>query len=358
MTTLNWLTDAAKTICDASIQAATEHQQQLTKPAGSLGQLETLTIRFAGFQGVAKPVINHKYVRIFAGDHGIAANGVSAFPQEVTAQMVHNFLSGGAAISVLSQQHHADFKVCNMGLIDSPAASALTAHPLLESINVGKGTHDFSTQPAMTQPQLEACLEAGKQCAENFQHTQSVFVGGEMGIGNTTSASAIYSVLLALTPTQSVGPGTGVNNNVIKQKAALIKQAIKLHGVTNQTAFNQKPLEVLRTLGGFEIAALVGAYIHCAQRGIPILVDGFITTAAALVAMHINPTIKPWLVFTHCSAEPAHTLALRFFEQTPLIDLGLRLGEGSGAAVSLPILDMALNLHSNMATFASAGVDS
>jgi len=353
MTTLSRLTDSAKTLCNASIKAATAHQQQLTKPAGSLGQLETLAIRFAGFQGTPKPTLKHKYVRIFAGDHGIATQGISAFPQEVTAQMVHNFINGGAAISVLSQQQQADFKVFNMGLIDSPAAEALTAHPLLENINVGQGTQNFVTHAAMTHTQLEACLEAGKQCAAAFDSSHSVFVGGEMGIGNTTSASAIYSILLSLTPEQSVGPGTGVKDNVIKQKATFIAQAIKRHGVTKQT-----PLEVLRTLGGFEIAALVGAYIHCAQRGIPILVDGFITTAAALLAVHINPTVKPWLVLTHCSAEPAHRLALHFFDQAPLIDLGLRLGEGSGAAVSLPILDMALNLHNHMATFASASVDS
>lgn len=349
----DWLYSQIKSPSQAHVSSAWGRQSQLTKPQGSLGLLESIAAQFCGWQGVDAPQLNNLVVRVFAADHGVCAQGVSAFPQIVTTQMIANFCTGGAAVSVLSRHLNADFGVVNLG----------TAHPLLEVplqegtqlINhiIAPGTRDFSRQQAMSQKELAQALFAGRSTLEALIKSGRVdlFIGGEMGIGNTTSASAIYSALLNRCPELTVGPGTGVGNDGLEAKIRVIKQALVLHKDNLKD-----PLLVLQCVGGFEIAALVASYLYCAQRGIPVLVDGFICTAAALLAVHINPDVKSWFLFSHKSAEPAHQLALEYFDVQPLLDFGMRLGEGSGAVVAVPILKSAIQLHCEMATFAGASV--
>lgn len=321
---------------------ARRHQNSLTKPPGSLGKLEALAINFCGWQSTLKPTCDQVQITVFAGDHGIAQQGVSAFPQAVTAQMVLNFLAGGAAISVLAKQLKAEFEVVNCGV-----AEALSDAPGLVNDPIALGTQDFSLGPAMTHEQCLAAMALGAAQV----HDSQLFIGGEMGIGNTSAASAIFSVLLNQPATATVGPGTGLQRDGISQKQRIIEQSIELHKPDIHNA-----LDALRCLGGFEIAALVGAYIRSAQRGIPVLVDGFITTAAALVAVKLNPSVRHWLLFSHQSAEPAHRAALESMSATALLALDMRLGEGSGAAMAVPIIQNALRLHNDMATFQQAGV--
>ena len=322
--------------------AALGRQGILTKPAGSLGRLESLAIDFAGWQSKDLPRLDSISIRVYAADHGVCAQGVSAFPQEVTGQMVHNFLAGGAAISVLAKKMEADFEVVNLGI-----KSTIEDAPRLQNVPIARGTADFTKQPAMNDEQLITALNIGRDSVTD----SDLFIGGEMGIGNTCSASAIYSAMLSLPPSQTVGPGTGIDKQTMQQKANVIDTALNVH-----TGNLTSALDVLECLGGFEIAALTGAYIRAAQKKIPIIVDGFICTAAALIATNINASCRDWMIFAHQSAEPAHIKALQSLEAEPLLSLGLRLGEGSGAALTVPLIEQALLLHSNMATFDAAGV--
>lgn len=338
-----WFLDPAKAIHQADIDSAQSHQGQLTKPPGSLGQLEDIAVSFCAWQQSPTPECNNIQIAVFTADHGVCAQGVSAFPQAVTAQMVHNFTKGGAAISVLAKQLNAQFKVINLGLISALEDTAgLINTPLM------LGTNDFTQDSAMSKATLLDALAIGRDV---IAPDSQLFIGGDMGIGNTTAASAIYSVLLKESPESTVGPGTGVGKDGMALKRKALYKAFNLHG----EHMNQ-PLDVLQRLGGLEIAGLVGAYIACAQAGVPILVDGFITTAAALLATRINSSVRPWMMFAHKSAEPAHKLALESLNARPLLDLAMRLGEGSGAAVAAPIIISALALHNNMATFDTAGV--
>ena len=341
--TEKWFIEPAKAIHQADLDKARAYQLQLTKPPGSLGQLEDIAVKFCAWQNTTSPKCDNIQIAVFAADHGVCAQGVSAFPQAVTAQMVHNFTSGGAAISVLAKQLDAQFSVINLGLASAIENTAgLVNRPLMA------GTNDFTQAAAMSEYVLFEALVIGREIVDT---DAQLFIGGDMGIGNTTSASAIYSVLLKQPPEGTVGPGTGVSKEGMLVKCQALYQAFNLHG--EQLS---KPMDVLQRVGGLEIAGLVGAYIACAQAGIPILVDGFIATAAALLAKQINPTSLEWMMFAHRSAEPAHTLALDSLNATPLLDLGMRLGEGSGAAVATPIILSALALHNHMATFDSAGV--
>jgi len=268
-----------------AIQDARAHQLVLTKPAGSLGLLEDLAIQFSGWQSTNQPSCENIQICVFAGDHGVCEHGVSAFPQEVTGQMVQNFVAGGAAISVMAKQLNADFRVVNMGV-----ASDVKDAPILINSPLARGTSDFTKSPAMNLTTTLRALEAGRNQIgkdETLRVKPDLFIGGDMGIGNTTSASAIYSLLLELPPESTVGPGTGIDQNGITAKQSVLAKAIKLHA---EAAGD--PLQVLQRVGGLEIAGLTGAYIECAQQGIPILVDGFITTAAALLACKINPDLS------------------------------------------------------------------
>ncbi len=338
--------DALIAAPDATVLAtARERQAQLTKPPGSLGQLEELGIALAAMQGTQQPRADKVWITVFAGDHGVVAEGVSAFPQVVTVEMVRNFARGGAAISVLAQTWDARLEVVNVGTVDP-----LEELPGVLDARVGPGTANFVHDPAMTGDQLHEALMAGHDAAERAAiNGARLFVGGEMGIGNTTSAAALACSLLGLPAAQLAGPGAGLDTAGVAHKALVIERALARHR-------SDQPLTALQRLGGFEIAALAGAYLRCAQLGLPALVDGFITTAAALAAVRLRPDLAPWLFYAHCSAEPGHRRLLDALDAKPLLELGMRLGEGSGAAVAVPILRAAAALHAGMATFAEAGV--
>ena len=343
---MQWLTQPCLSPDTDFIDAATERQAQLTKPPAALGELETLAIRLAGLQRRAQPSVDKVHISVFATDHGVADEGVSAFPQAVTTQMVHNFLQGGAAISILAKQLGATLEIIDVG-IKTPLA-----HPQLIVQRAGNGTTNNALGAAMTSEQLQSALQAGFNAIERAQQAGAdLFIGGEMGIANTTTATALYCALLDLTPIETTGPGTGLNQVGIQHKKTVIQRILNLH----RSTFG-RPLEVLRCMGGFEIAALTGAYIHAGQCGIPVLIDGFISTAAALLAVRIQPSVADWLILSHTSAEPGHTYAVKALQQRPLLDLDMKLGEGSGAAVAVPLLRMACALHNQMATFAEAAI--
>jgi len=343
---LEWLQQPVKSIDQTYVEHASARQEQLTKPPGSLGRLESLAIRLAGLQGRESPQMERINITVFAADHGIAAQGVSAFPQSVTLEMIRNFSVGGAAISVISNQLGASLNVINLGTVEvGEEIAGVSYFPL------GHGTADFSQSPAMTEEQMAKALDIGRDVAIDAKNKSiDLFIGGDMGIANTTAATAMGCALLDLDPDDLTGPGTGLDEYGIRHKSEVIRAALVRHGHA------QQPLEILRHFGGFEIAALVGAYLACGQEGIPVLVDGFITTAAALLACRLNPDLQEWLLFSHTSAEPGHQLMLRSLNAEPILHLGMRLGEGSGAGVAVPLLRMACNLHNQMATFADAGV--
>lgn len=343
----SWWLHPCKAIDAAVYEQALARQQQLTKPAGSLGQLEALAVQLAGLQGQVKPSVEQVWIAIFAGDHGVVAEGVSAFPQAVTGQMLHNFVTGGAAISVLARQLDAQLEVVDLGTV-TPSLDL----PGVRHLNLGAGTANFVEGPAMTQAQGRQALQAGRDSVRRAQQGGAqLLIGGEMGIGNTTAASALACALLDCPVSEMTGPGTGLNAQGVSHKVAVIERALALHAAQRGDA-----LQTLFNLGGFEIAALVGAYLACAQEGIVVLVDGFICSVAALVATRLNPACRNWLVFGHRGAEPGHRHVLHSLDAQPLLDLGLRLGEGSGAALAVPMLRLACALHGQMATFAEAAV--
>lgn len=345
--TSQWLSAECAAIDKTAVLAAEARQGQLTKPPGSLGRLERLAVELAGMQGREYPALNTVAITVFAADHGVAAEGVSAFPQEVTTAMIANFSHGGAAISVLAAELGAKLEVVNVGALNDTDAL-----PRVVNRRVASGTANFCITGAMTPEQLRQALAAGREAIERAAAEEAeLFIGGEMGIANTTSATAIAAALLNIAPSQVAGPGTGLDADGVSHKVKVIERALALHRDDLS-----EPLEVLRRLGGFEIAALCGAFIAAAQRGMPVLVDGFIATAAALLALRINPQCEPWLLLSHASAEPGHAALVAATGKSPLLDLGMRLGEGSGAAVTVPLLRLACALHNNMATFAEAGV--
>ncbi|GGK43972.1 nicotinate-nucleotide-dimethylbenzimidazole phosphoribosyltransferase [Pseudomonas koreensis] len=342
-----WWLNPCKPVNAQIVEQAAARQQKLTKPAGSLGRLESVAVQLAGLQGQVKPTLEQVWIAIFAGDHGVVAEGVSAFPQEVTGQMLLNFVSGGAAISVLARQLDAQLEVVDLGTV-TPTLNL----PGVLHLNVGPGTANFAKGAAMTQAQGGLALQAGRDSVLRAKAAGAqLFIGGEMGIGNTTAASALACALLDCPVAHLTGPGTGLNAEGVSHKAQVIERALALHAAQRGDA-----LQTLFNLGGFEIAALVGAYLACAQEGVAVLVDGFICTVAALVAVRLNPACREWLLFGHRGAEPGHRHVLETLGAEPLLELGLRLGEGSGAALAVPLLRMACDLHGQMATFAEAAV--
>jgi nicotinate-nucleotide--dimethylbenzimidazole phosphoribosyltransferase len=345
--TETWWLNPCKASDALAYQQALARQQQLTKPAGSLGQLEALAVQLAGLQGRVKPTLEQVWIAIFAGDHGVVAEGVSAYPQAVTAQMLHNFVSGGAAISVLAQQLTAQLEVIDLGTV-TPSLNL----PGVRHLNIAAGTANFVNAPAMTEAQGRLALQAGRDSARRaLASGAQLFIGGEMGIGNTTAASALACALLDCPVSDLTGPGTGLDAQGVSHKVAVIERALAVHAAQRGDA-----LQTLFNLGGLEIAALVGAYLACAQDGIVVLVDGFICSVAALVATRLNPACREWLVFGHRGAEPGHRHVLHSLDAQPLLEIGLRLGEGSGAALAVPLLRLACALHGQMATFAEAAV--
>jgi len=342
-----WLNKPVPALNKEMRESALERQGMLTKPPGSLGRLEEIAVSLAAMQGELKPALDKVRIVVFAGDHGVVDEGVSAFPQVVTLEMIKNFARGGAAISVMAKQLDASLEVVDVG-----SAGELDALPGVVVQKAAAGTANFCQQPAMSEAQLSAALNAGREAVERgLAEGMQLFIGGEMGIGNTSPATAIAAALLKCDAEELAGPGTGLDASGVKHKAEVINRALKLHaGQLND------PLSILQHVGGFEIAALCGAYIAAAQNRVAILVDGFISSAAAMLALQLKPELIEWMFLAHASAEPGHQKMVEAIGQTPLLNMGMRLGEGSGAAVAVTLLRSAIALHNNMATFAEAGV--
>ena len=341
---LNLVIPPLASTLNAALQAKID---QKTKPRGSLGQLESLALQVGCIQNTLTPSLNKPCILIFAGDHGIVGAGVSAYPQTVTAQMVANFLAGGAAISVFAQQHNLDLLI-----VDAGVNADLNSHPKLIEAAIGKGTENFLNNPAMTAEECSKALEAGaRQVLRQHERGCNCIGFGEMGIGNSSSAAVLMHRLTGLSLVRCGGRGTGLNDGQLQHKVILLQRALNLHkGAT-------EPLDVLATFGGFEIAMLAGAYLKAAELGMVILVDGFIAGTALLVAYKLYPHVLDYCVFSHVSSEQGHQALLHQFNARPLLNLELRLGEGSGIALAYPLVQSAVAFLNEMATFAEAGVD-
>ena len=333
---------------DADAMAAAEARQgMLTKPPGSLGRLESLSVQLAGITGQPIPTITGKAVIVAAGDHGVAAEGVSAYPAEVTPQMVFNFLAGGAAINALARQAGADIMV-----IDAGVAVDLEPQPGLTIAKVGYGAGNIARGPAMSRPDAIRCLEIGIAAAnERADAGANVIAGGDMGIGNTTPSAAITAVVTGAEVATVTGRGTGVDDATLAAKIATIQRALD----TNRPD-GSDGLDVLTKVGGLEIGVLAGVMLGAAARNCVVIVDGFISGAAALIAWRLCPAAAARFIAGHCSVEPGHNVALQAMGLTPLLDMQMRLGEGTGAALAMHIVEAAARCLAEMATFAEAGV--
>jgi len=333
---------------DRAAQAeARARQDQLTKPPGSLGRLERLAIQVAGITGAARPHLTRKVVIVVAGDHGVAEEGVSAYPSEVTGQMVHNFARGGAAINVLARRAGARVVVVDAGVAEELPPELPIVHR-----KVAPGTANMALGPAMTRAQMFQAIAVGLDVVDlESARGVDVICLGEMGIGNTTAASAVVATLTASAVADVTGRGTGIDDATWQHKVEIIERALRVNRPDRDD-----PLDVLASVGGLEIAALVGVILGGAARRRPVIVDGFITTAAALLAAAICPAVRSYLIAAHRSVERGHAAALEHLELEPLLMLDMRLGEGTGAALALSIVDASLALLDEMATFADAGI--
>ncbi|GAB7387047.1 nicotinate-nucleotide--dimethylbenzimidazole phosphoribosyltransferase [Bacillaceae bacterium] len=330
-----------------AMQRAQEHLNRLTKPQGSLGRLEDLIVQLAGITGEEKKVFRDKRVVVMAADHGVAAEGVSAYPQEVTRQMVANFLAGGAAINAFARQAGASVTCVDVGV----AADLSHLSGLLRK-KVAFGTRNMLHEPAMTREEAEAAVRAGIEVAtEEVEKGADLLATGEMGIGNTTASSAVLAVLAGLLPEQVVGQGTGISEAGWRRKVQVVKEAIARH----RPDVND-PLDVLSKVGGLELCALAGLVLGAAARRVPVVIDGFISSVAAFCAVRLCPQARAYLVPSHESQEPGHRLVLRAMELEPVLRLDMRLGEGTGAALVFPLIDAAARVMREMATFEQAGV--
>lgn len=314
----------------------------LTKPPGSLGRLEEVVRRFALQRGLARPVIRNKSMYIFCGDHGITAEGVSPYPSEVTRQMALNFIAGGAAINVLCRRNNIAPVIVDAGIKGEPVPGVIDRR-------LGSGTRNFAVEAAMSRAEALQAIERGAELAASGD--DDVRGVGEMGIGNTTAASALLCVFADLDPVDAAGPGAGLTSTGVSKKAAVIGKALALHQPDASDAVG-----VLAQVGGFEIAMMAGFLLGSAERRIPVTMDGFISCAAALVASRIDGRVLDYLLFSHESAEPAHARMLAELRAEPLLRLSMRLGEGSGAALGILLLEQSLALYDGMATFEEASV--
>jgi nicotinate-nucleotide--dimethylbenzimidazole phosphoribosyltransferase len=332
---------------EAAMAAARARQDTLTKPLGSLGRLEDMSVLLAGIFGEPMPRIRRKSVILAAGDHGVVAEGVSAYPQEVTPQMVYNFLRGGAAINVLARHAGA-----NIVILDAGVAADLGPHPLLRSAKVGKGTANIVLGPAMTRQQAIQCIETGIEAAqEQIAEGADLIACGDMGIGNTTPSSAITAVITGADPAVTTGRGTGLDDPGLSHKVDVVRRAIEVNRPDPKDG-----LDVLSKVGGFEIGVLAGAMLGTAASRRPVVVDGFISGAAALIAWTMSPLARHYFIASHQSVEPGHRVGLAAMELSPLLDLGMRLGEGTGATLAMHLIEAAARCLAEMATFAEAKV--
>ncbi len=336
-----------KPLAQAAMEEVRARQDTLTKPAGSLGRLEELSIQLAGIQGKAKPSIEKKAMITMAGDHGVVDEKVGNWPREVTAQMVQNFLRGGAGINVLARQVGAKIIFVDMGV-----ASDLKPHPQLIVRKVGYGTKNMCLGPAMTAEQAVQALEVGIDIVGGEADKGLDIVGtGDMGIGNTTSSSAIFAAMTGKPAHEVTGRGTGLTDEQLAHKIDVIERALKVNNPNPS-----EPLELLAKVGGFEIGGLAGVMLGAASRHIPVVIDGFISGAAALIATALSPEVKEYIIAAHVSAEAGHPAMLEHMGLKPLLNLDMRLGEGTGAALGIFIAEAAARTLNEMATFAEAGV--
>ena len=326
---------------------ARKRQNDLTKPQGSLGQLESLSIQVAGIKGNPRPRIAHKVIFTLAGDHGITKEGVSAYPSEVTPQMVYNFLRGGAAINVLARHIGARVIIADLGV-----ASVLERHPDLVDKKVAMGTQNMAKEPAMSKEEAIRSIEVGIELVEEELSNGIDILGtGDMGIGNTTASSAITAAMTGADIAAVTGRGTGVDDKGWEKKVKVIQQALERNRPDPKDA-----IDVLSKVGGFEIGGIAGVILAGARYRIPVVLDGFISGAAALVAASLSPQVKPYLIASHQSVEEGHRMILDHLGLKPLLNLGLRLGEGTGAALGISLAEASLRILDEMATFSEAGV--
>lgn len=353
---------AIRPLDEQAMAAAADVQRRLTKPAGSLGVLEDLSVRLAGLAGACPPPLPEPAaVAVFAGDHGVHAQGVTPWPQEVTAQMIGNFLAGGAVVNAFARQAGATVTVVDVGVatppapVGAPPSGASTvgaAGPRLVEANVRRGTRDLSVTAALTRDEARAAVETGIRVAgELVDAGAAVLLTGDMGIGNTTPAAALIAAFAGADPAAVTGRGTGVDDQTYRRKIEVVRTALRRHEPDPAD-----PLGVLATVGGLEHAALAGLILGAAARRVPVLLDGVIAGSAALAAAAFVPSATDAMVAGHRSVEPGATVALRRLGLTPLVDLGLRLGEGTGALLALPVVAGAVRVLHEVATFDSAGV--
>ena len=330
-----------------SMELARRRQDMLTKPRGSLGKLEGLSVKIAGIKGTARPEIRHKCIIIMAADHGVVAEKVTLYPQEVTSQMVLNFIKGGAAINVMARQIGARVKVVDMGVIGGfPSDSGVVCKM------IDFGTANMAHGPAMSREQAVNTIESGIGIVNiEMQKGLDIIGTGDMGIGNTTASSAIFAAFSGKSVSQVTGHGTGIDDGQLAHKILVIEQALAL----NKPDPND-PLDVLAKVGGFEIGGLAGVILQAAASNIPVMIDGFISTAAALIAVKMAPQVRDYLIAAHISAESGHAALLQYLELEPLLNLDMRLGEGTGAALGISLVETAVNTLNQMTTFDEAGV--
>jgi nicotinate-nucleotide--dimethylbenzimidazole phosphoribosyltransferase len=332
-----------ESIQDAALAATLDHAiNNKTKPPGSLGMLEALAKQVGLIQRTAKPAVHRPAILVFAGDHGVVAENISPYPQDVTWQMVENFLAGGAAINVFARANGCDIEV-----VDAGVKHDFGKRENLTDRKVAPGTRNFAVEPAMSREQCETALQHGMDLVDALEGNVVGF--GEMGIGNTPSAAAIMHALSGIAPGDCVGAGTGLDAAGVLHKRDVIAAAVARHGVSD-------PLDVLATFGGFEIAMMAGAMLRAGALRKVLLIDGFIVTSALMVALRLQPALRDYCVFSHCSNENGHKAMLRHLDAKPLLQLDLRLGEGTGCALALPLLRSALAFLNEMATFESAQV--
>ena len=346
MNKLNKIIESIDGLDLKSMRLAHERQDQLTKPKGSLGVLEELSIKLAGIQGKPLPEISRKVIIVMAGDHGVADEGVSAFPQEVTPQMVANFAAGGAGINVLARHAGAEVRIVDMGVacpIDIPGVIDKKIRP---------GTANMAVGPAMTRDQAVACIEAGIEVAEEAIADGADLLGtGDMGIANTTASSAILTVFSGAELEHSVGRGTGIGADALDKKREVIRRAIKVNQPDKRDG-----LDVLAKVGGLEIGGLAGVILAAAASRVPVIIDGFISSAAALIAASLCPESRSYMIASHVSVEPGHKLMLDQLALKPMLFMNMRLGEGTGAALASSLVEASCKVLAEMATFAEAGV--
>jgi len=344
---LQTVLDKITPVSSKRLKQAQGHMDSLTKPPGSLGRLEEWGSRYAAIKGIPFSKVEKKCIYLFAGDHGVVEENVSAYPQEVTAQMVINFLNGGAAINVLAQHMKTEVVVIDMGVNHD-----FNEIPGLVHKKIAMGTGNMRRGPCMTRKQTENAIDVGLELAEAAKRQKVDIMGtGDMGIGNTSPSSAILSVMSGEPPGKTTGRGTGIDDRSWEHKVSVIEEAIHVNRPDPGD-----PIDVLAKVGGFEIAGIVGLILGAASNPTPIVIDGVISVAAAVIAGQLNKNIKDYLFTSHKSLEPGCETGFRLLQQRPLLDLGMRLGEGTGAVIAMNLLEAGTKIYSEMATFENAGV--